>query len=96
MSIDALTGVSAPTRPIEHSLQPAKDGFSDALSRSVSSLAELQAAADRAAESVATGDLAHLHEAVIAVQEASLALDLVVAVRNHTVEGIQELLRTQV
>ncbi|MBE9565939.1 MAG: flagellar hook-basal body complex protein FliE [Proteobacteria bacterium] len=96
MRIDALPGVSAPTRPIEHSLQPAKDGFSDALSRSVSSLTELQAAADRAAESIATGDLAHLHEAVIAVQEASLALDLVVAVRNHTVEGIQELLRTQV
>lgn len=96
MSIDALTGVSASTRPIEHSLQPAKEGFSDALSRSVSSLAELQAAADLAAESVATGDLAHLHEAVIAVQEASLALDLVVAVRNQMVEGIQELLRTQV
>ena len=96
MRINALPGVSAPIRPIENSLQPAKDGFSDALSRSVSSLTELQAAADRAAESVATGDLAHLHEAVIAVQEASLALDLVVAVRNHAVEGIQELLRTQV
>jgi flagellar hook-basal body complex protein FliE len=30
------------------------------------------------------------------MQEASLALDLVVSVRDHVVEGVQELLRTQV
>jgi len=74
----------------------AKTGFSDALNQVVSSLSELQASADRAAESVAMGNLANLHEAVIAMQEASLALDLVVAVRNHVLDGIQELLRTQV
>jgi len=73
----------------------AETSFGRMLRETVSHLGELQAAADRGAERVATGDLAHLHEAVIAMQEASLALDLVIEVRNHLVEGIQELLRTQ-
>jgi len=72
-----------------------RSGFADFLHQSISGLADLQAAADRASQRVAMGDLAHLHEAVVAVQEMSLALEFVVQVRNHLVEGIQELLRTQ-
>lgn len=45
---------------------------------------------------MAVGDLSQLHEAVIAIQKASLALEFAVAIRNHVVEGLQELLRTQV
>jgi len=70
--------------------------FAEALNQAVASLAEAQEKADRAAESVATGDLGKLQEAVVAMQEVSLAVELVVSVRNHVVEGIQELLRTQV
>jgi flagellar hook-basal body complex protein FliE len=84
-------GATVP-RPAE----PTKADFAEALRRTVSGLADLQAAADRATESVATGDLASLHEAVLAVQKASLAVEFVVAVRSHVVDGIQELLRTQV
>jgi flagellar hook-basal body complex protein FliE len=87
-------GASAPSAVA--SSQSAKDGFSELLGQVISGLETLQSRADRAAESVALGDLANLHQAMIAMQEASLALDLVVAVRNHVVEGIQELLRTQV
>lgn len=62
----------------------------------MSGLADIQAAADQAAQSIAVGDLAQLHNAIIAMQKASLALEFVIAVRNHVVDGIQELLRTQV
>ena len=84
--------LGAPTGPAR---APGKNSFSDVLRQSVSGLTELQQAADRAAESVATGDLSNLHGAVIAMQKASLAVELAVAVRNHLVDGIQELLRTQ-
>jgi flagellar hook-basal body complex protein FliE len=70
-------------------------GFGQMLTEALSDLARLETAADQAAQRVAIGDLAHLHEAVIAMQEASLALDLVVEVRNRLVDGVQELLRTQ-
>lgn len=73
----------------------AGDGFGWLLGQAIQRLTDLQATADAAAQRVALGDLAHLHEAVVALQEASLALELVVQVRNHLVEGVQELLRTQ-
>jgi|GEM_PF-1243315 len=96
MRIDTLTSASArssvlaPTGPL-----PGQD-FAEALRRGIDSLASIQAAADQAAQSVAVGDLAQLHDAIIAIQKASLALELAMAVRNHVVDGVQELLRTQV
>ena len=71
-------------------------GFGDMLKQNLDGFTALQASADQASQSVATGDLSKLHEAMISVQQASLALDFVVTVRNHMVEGVQELLRTQV
>jgi flagellar hook-basal body complex protein FliE len=94
MRIPALSGALAPSASAPSS---SKTGdFADAFGRAVSELSRLQGAADRAAESVAVGDLSHLHEAVLAVQRAALALDLAVAVRNHVVDAVNELLRTQV
>ncbi len=74
----------------------AAGGFGRMVEKALDDLSNLQAEADRAAESVATGDMSKLQEAVVKMQEASLTVELVVAVRNHLVDGIQELLRTQV
>jgi len=93
MKISPLTSTAgAFTIP---SAGPNKSHFPDLLRRSMSDLAHIQRAADQAAESVAVGDLAKLHEAMINIQKASLALEFAVAVRNHVVEGVQELLHTQ-
>jgi flagellar hook-basal body complex protein FliE len=107
MRIDALTNASARTaivrdaaagrRPSPGGAAPSREtDFAEALRRGMSGLADIQAAADQAAQSIAVGDLAQLHNAIIAMQKASLALEFVIAVRNHVVDGIQELLRTQV
>ncbi len=104
MRVDALTSASASTvrnsMPGEAAAGPAapprERDFAEVLRRGMSGLADIQAAADQAAQSIAVGDLAQLHNAIIAMQKASLALEFVIAVRNHVVDGIQELLRTQV
>jgi flagellar hook-basal body complex protein FliE len=101
MRIDPISSATASVGPggVVSGLEIPKHqptGFASALQQSIERVADLQNAADLASQRVATGDLAHLHEAVIAMQEASLALDLVVSVRDHVVEGVQELLRTQV
>lgn len=102
MRLDALANASAVRTPM---LSEAAAGraapsqerdFAEALRRGMSGLADIQAAADQAAQSIAVGDLAQLHNAIITMQKASLALEFVMAVRNHVVDGIQELLRTQV
>jgi flagellar hook-basal body complex protein FliE len=104
MRIDPITSVGAtvamtPAAPAQGSLgaeASKQPSFAAVLQQSIDSFAGVQAAADAASQQIATGDLSRLHEGVIALQEASLALDLVVSVRNRVVEGVQELLRTQV
>jgi flagellar hook-basal body complex protein FliE len=109
MRIDPITSASATAAATgASSLQPglgasARGGdalkqpsFAAVLQETIDSVAGMQSAADLASQRIATGDLSRLHEGVIALQEASLALDLVVSVRNRVVEGVQELLRTQV
>ena len=96
MRIDALTSSGAPALTAGRSLPSSGGDFAEILRRGVSNLAELQAAADQAAQSIAVGDLAQLHNAIITMQKASLTLELVMTVRNHLLDGVQELLRTQV
>ena len=43
-----------------------------------------------------TGESTNLHQAVIAGQESSVALTLMVELRNKLVESYQELMRAQV
>jgi len=101
MRVDALASASARALTLGDaaaggSAASSKQDFAEMLRRGMSSLAEIQAAADQAAQSIAVGDLAQLHNAIITMQKASLALEFVVAVRNNLLDGVQELLRTQV
>ena len=95
MRVNAAGSAGALVRPMEGAGWGGRDGFAAALKNSVSSLSQIQAAADVAMQSIATGDLSQLHTAMVAMQRASLALELAIAVRNHVVDGVQELLRTQ-
>jgi flagellar hook-basal body complex protein FliE len=75
---------------------PARDGFSNLLDSVVSSVDSTTAQAEAATTKVLLGDSSQLHQSVIAMQEASTALSLMVAVRNKLVESYQELMRMQV
>ena len=49
-----------------------------------------------ASRKFATGESENLHELMIMLEEAKLALDLTVEVRNKAIEAYQELTRMQV
>jgi flagellar hook-basal body complex protein FliE len=72
------------------------DGFSHLLDGLVASVSGKEAQADAVTSKVLLGDSGQLHQSVIAMQEASTALSLMVAVRNKLVESYQELMRMQV
>jgi flagellar hook-basal body complex protein FliE len=75
---------------------PAGAGFGDIFEKLVSGVEENQARAAQVTRSVLLGDNPHLHQSVIAMQEASLSFSLMVEVRNKVVEGYQELMRMPV
>jgi flagellar hook-basal body complex protein FliE len=71
------------------------NGFGQMLDGLVSSVSAKQADADKITQSVLLGNSGQLHQSVLAMQEASLSLSLMVEVRNKLVESYQELMRMQ-
>ncbi len=72
------------------------DSFATVLERAVAAVQAKQDQANQAALQVAQGNLDDLHDAVLAQEEASLALDLTVQVRNKVLEAYQEIMRMPV
>ena len=73
-----------------------KGGFSNLLARAVAEVDGRMQVADAEKTKVLTGESTNMHQAVIAMQEASVAFSLMVEVRNKLVESYQELMRMQV
>jgi flagellar hook-basal body complex protein FliE len=70
--------------------------FADVLNNAVGEVNRLQAQADRLAEQLASGEIKDVHQVMVAMERASLALQLTVQVRNKVIEAYQEMMRTQV
>ena len=66
------------------------------LASGLDKLQAAQATADNLAAQAATGDLNDVHDYMIAANEASLATELTVAVRNKAVEAFNEIMRMQI
>lgn len=71
-------------------------GFSGALSNAMNSLEATQATATSAAQGVATGQISDPTQAVTAVENASLSMDLAAQIRDKLVSGVDTIFATQV
>lgn len=88
-------GQASPLQP-STAITPAGGSFESTLGNLVSGVAAKQAAASDAVAGLATGAGVPLHQAVIAMEEASVSFQLMVEVRNKLLESYQELMRMQV
>ena len=70
--------------------------FADMLGKMVQEVNTKHAAASEAVSGVVTGENVPLHQAMIAIEEASVSFQLMVEVRNKLVESYQELMRMQI
>ena len=70
--------------------------FADIFTRLVGEVNEKQVAAGDAVNGLLAGNNVSLHQAMIAIEEASVSFQLMVEVRNKLVESYQELMRMQV
>lgn len=90
-------GKLAPTAlPASPALAPANGTFESTLGSLVAGVSAKQVAANDAVAGLATGAGVPLHQAVIAMEEASVSFQLMVEVRNKLLESYQELMRMQV
>jgi flagellar hook-basal body complex protein FliE len=70
--------------------------FSNLLEEAISEVNTLQNRADQMMEKLATGEVKDLHQVMIALEEANLALQLTLQIRNKVIEAYQEIMRMQI
>ena len=75
---------------------PASGDFASVLASSFDQLQATQSASDVLATQAATGDLRDVHDYMIAANEAKLATEMVVTIKNKAVEAFTEIMRMPV
>ena len=87
-SVDLGSAVSSST-----TADPGQSDFLDTLRTAVEQVNDLQSQADTSVSGMLSGDGQDVHSAMIAVEKADLAFELMVQVRNKIVSAYQEVSR---
>ena len=75
--------------------QKTYDSFTDTLKKSLQKVNDLQEQRNEMIESFAAGEKQNVHELMITLQKAGLAMQMTAAVRNKVLEAYKELMRIQ-
>lgn len=70
--------------------------FSDILGQAIGEVNQLQSRADASVKTLAAGGDIDVHQVMIAMEQASTALQLTLQVRNRVMDAYTEVMRTQV
>ena len=74
----------------------AGEGFGSVMNDLIGQVNQSQAKADQMVEALALGEPVEVHQVMIALNEASNALNLTLQVRNKALEAYQEVMRLQI
>jgi flagellar hook-basal body complex protein FliE len=97
-SINSITGIVPQTvKPVSTgAVGQATAGFGDMLKTMLDKVNEGQMAGDQATRNLQSGDAKHLHEVMIAVEEADVSLRMLVQMRNKALTAYDEIMRMQI
>lgn len=70
--------------------------FAETLKEAIGNVNQLQKAADRAAQDLATGRTDNVADVMIATEKADVALKVMVQVRNKIIDAYQEIMKMNV
>jgi flagellar hook-basal body complex protein FliE len=101
-----LQKISTPLQPLE-GLQSSRDlevrkarintgngpGFDDMLKGFVTDVNQMQKTADESIQKMVAGEVKDVHQVMLAVGEAKVAFNMMLEIRNKTMEAYQELMR---
>jgi flagellar hook-basal body complex protein FliE len=81
---------------INKALKETNASFGDTLNQAIADVNGLQQQAGKAVEKMVAGEATDLHEVMIAVQKARTSFDLLMEIRNKTIDVYREIMRMQV
>jgi flagellar hook-basal body complex protein FliE len=73
-----------------------RSSFADQLQSAAQEVNRLQLARDEKVEQMVRGEATEVHDVMVAAEEAQLAFELLLEVRNKLLESYQEIMRMQV
>lgn len=88
--------IAAPALLEQPGAAAANGGFQSLLNEGLEKLEALEQAASDQTKKLISGQPVELHRVVLANEEAGLAFDLMMSVRNKVVDAYQEVMRMQV
>lgn len=91
IEIDQSSQVQKPS--VSNNQEP---GFADNLKDAISKVNTMQKTADTKVQELVTGQSSNIHETMIAVEKADIALKLMTQVRNKIIDAYQEVMKMQV
>ena len=97
-TINTLTNILPQTaKPTDSSsTEQATTSFSDTLKTMLDQVNDMQFKGDQATRNLQSGDAKHLHEVMIAVEEADISLRMFVQMRNKALTAYEEIMRMQI
>ena len=81
---------------IDKTLKETNTSFGETLHQAISDVNSLQTEAGKAVEKLVVGEAVDLHEVMIAVEKAKTSFDLLMEIRNKTIDAYREIMRMQV
>ena len=97
-SIGSINNILSPTiKPLDSgAVGQASTDFGDMLKTMLDQVNETQAKGEQATQNLQSGDARHLHEVMIAVEEADVSLRMLVQMRNKALTAYEEIMRMQI
>ena len=81
---------------IDKTLRETNESFGDTLNKAITDVNKLQSEAGKAVDKMVGGEAVDLHEVMIAVEKAKTSFDLLMEIRNKTIDAYREIMRIQV
>jgi flagellar hook-basal body complex protein FliE len=95
-ALTLLPNTSARRSDIHRTLKETSASFGETLQKAIGDVNALQSEAGKAVERMVTGEAVDLHEVMIAVEKAKTSFDLLMEIRNKTIDAYREIMRMQV
>lgn len=86
-----------PLKPlVDDRVGDGKQSFAETLEKFVDDVNSLQNQADKSIEKLAAGEITDVHQVMKAVEEANIAMEFMLEIRNKIIEAYQEIMRMPV
>ncbi len=83
-------------RAVNKMLKEANTSFGETLNQTMRDVNALQSEAGKAVQRMVSGEATDIHEVMIAVERAKTSFELLMEIRNKTIDAYREIMRMQV